>query len=184
MDYLRYLHKHFALLPFNLHKLTEILSGSNTRKYSEPLSYQNLETSRISDLSASAIAYNTSTHDGLKSHGLLSPSHTEASHLEYYSQTRPASDIHLSSASNHLTVTRKPLSGSDCKSTAKQLSTQEEITLPTIKSGTLANLSSADESAATLQLVSNSTSSSIDGKTVALSPDGKLVTLKSQDKTA
>jgi hypothetical protein len=68
-----------------------------------------------------------------------------------------APDTNLSAVSNHLTVTRKPLANSDSESTAKQLSTEEDATSPTLKSDILANPSSTKESAITLQLVPNST---------------------------
>jgi hypothetical protein len=60
-------------------------------------------------------------------------------------QTRSASDANLSAVSNHLTVTRKPLATSDSELTAKQLSTEDKATLPTLKSDTLANLSSTKD---------------------------------------
>ncbi|KIN08856.1 hypothetical protein OIDMADRAFT_188542, partial [Oidiodendron maius Zn] len=45
-----------------------IISGPNARESSERLLYQPVETCRLPDFSASTMAYNASTHDGLKSH--------------------------------------------------------------------------------------------------------------------
>jgi WD40 repeat protein len=83
-----------------------------------------------------------------------------------------------------LIVTRKPLATLDSELIAKQLLTEDKVTLPTLKSDTLPNPSSTKSSPATLQLVPSSTSSSLDSKTVAFSPDRKLVASVSQDKTA
>ena len=51
--------------------MTEFLLGSNTGRRSEDLSQPNLETSGLSELTVSAIGYNTVSHGGLKSYRRL-----------------------------------------------------------------------------------------------------------------
>ncbi|KFZ22766.1 hypothetical protein V502_02755 [Pseudogymnoascus sp. VKM F-4520 (FW-2644)] len=164
--------------------LTWNISGSNTRRRSADLSQSNQETSGFSEFTASNIDYNTVSHHGLKSYRPPSPSHTDSSYTQYSSQTRSASDTNSSTVSKHLTVARKSLATSDFESIGKQLSTEEEATPPKLKLDILANPSPTKESPAMLQLVPNSISSSIDGKTVALSPDSKVLAPAPRDKTA
>lgn len=90
------------------------------------------------------MVYNTSTHDGLKSHSLPSPLPTESSRPK--SSLPSASDINKLSVSTYLSVTHKPLS----ESTAGQLSTEDKVTASTLKSGSLTNPSSIKDSLATL----------------------------------
>ena len=51
--------------------MTELLLGSNTGRRSEDLSQPNQETSGLSELTVSAIGYNTDSHGGLKSYRRL-----------------------------------------------------------------------------------------------------------------
>jgi hypothetical protein len=83
---------------------------SVSRRRPEHLLHPNQETTRVPDLSASALVYNASAHNGLRSYRLPSPSYTGSSHPESSLQTRSLSDINSSSASNHLTAIRKRLS--------------------------------------------------------------------------
>jgi serine/threonine protein kinase len=165
----------FSLSYFKVYKLTEVLLGcSNTGKQSEGLSNPNQQTSELSELTVSAIGYNTVSHAGLRSYRPPSSSHMNSSYTEASLPRRSASNTNLSSVSDHSTITRKSFFTLDSGTTAKQLPTAEEASSSMLKSDNLANPSSTKDSQATPQLVPNSTISS---------PDGKLVASASADQT-
>jgi tetratricopeptide (TPR) repeat protein len=166
------------------YKLTKVLLDSIGRKGPEHLLHQTLETPELPEIPASPTVYNTGTHDALKSHNLPSPQRTESSHLKSSSETSSVSDSNLSAVSNPVILTRKPLAISNSESTARALSTAEEAERPVLHPDLLANPLSTSESLATPQLVPNGTGSGLESRTVASSPDKKLVTSITQDKRA
>jgi hypothetical protein len=105
-------------------------------------------------------------------------------HLKSSSQTSSVSDSNVSAVSNPVILTRKPLAISNSESTAKPLSAAEEAERPVLQPDLLANPLSTSESLATPQLVPNGADSGLESRTVASSPDKKLVTSITQDKRA
>jgi WD40 repeat protein len=83
-----------------------LLLGSNTGRRSEDLSLPNQETSGLSELTVSAIGYNTVSHGGLKSYRRLQTSDDETVRLQPMQNTTSSSPDGklVASASNDRTV--------------------------------------------------------------------------------
>src|SRR5436190_891866 len=149
----------FSLSWFKLHRLTELFLGSNTGRRSEDLPQPNQKTSGFSELTVSAIGYNTVSHGGLKSyrHLLVGKGDKEMSLLQ---------------TSDDETVRPQPM--------------QNTISSPL--DGKLVASASPDKTVRLWDSATGAARRTLESHSdwvwaVAFSPDGKLVASASRDKT-